>query len=214
MAGLIVAGALLTGGAPPAVAQAQKQPAQNATPTKLDVAEGTMVSYRVTEHLVGIDFPTDAIGTTESVTGGLVLDPDGSINGALSKLTVDLRTLKSDQDIRDAYVKSRVLQTDKFPFAEFIPRRVLQGLPSPLPSPEQSTGQSGFQLIGDLTIHGVTKQVVFTGYATFSRGLVAGRVVTPFTWSTFGLNKPDLVRVVSVDDKITLEIEFRFRRSN
>jgi len=214
MAGLTFAGALLTGSASlvVALAQAQTRAARN-TGAKLDIAEGTKASYRVTERLAGINFPDDAIGTTESVTGSLVLAPDGSINSAQSKLTVDLRTLKSGQDIRDVYVKTRTLETDKFPFAEFVPRSV-QGLPSPLPNPERATAQSGFQLLGDLTIHGVTKEVVFTGYATFSRDLVAGRVVTPFTFSTFGLSKPQLARVVSVDDKITLEIEFRMRRSS
>src|ERR1019366_6494096 len=100
MAGLTVAGALLTGGASPVVAQAQTQAARN-TGTKLDIAEGTKASYRVKEQLAGLNFPDDAIGATESVTGSLVLAPDGSINSAQSKLTIDLRTRKSDQDMRD-----------------------------------------------------------------------------------------------------------------
>lgn len=212
MAGLGAASTLPTGGASPAVALAQTQAARS-TGTKLDVAEGTKASYRVTEHLAGLNFPNDAIGTTESITGGLVFAPDGSINSAQSKLTIDLRTLKSDQDIRDVYVKNRMLETDKFPVAEFVPRRV-EGLRYPLPNLEQATKQSGFQLLGDLTIHGVTKQVVLTGYATFSRDLVAGRAAATFTFSTFGLTKPQLARVVSVDDKITLEIEFRMRRGS
>jgi polyisoprenoid-binding protein YceI len=212
MAGLTVAGPLLTGGASPVLAQARRQATRKA-PTKLDVAKGTKASYRVTQYLAGVKFSTEAVGTTDAVTGGLVLTPDGSINSAQSKLTVDLRTLKSDQDIRDVYVKTRTLQTDKFPVAVFVPRRV-ESLPSPLPNPEQATEQSGFQLIGNMTIHGVTKQVVFTGYATFSRDLVAGRAATPVTFSMFDLVKPRLARVVSVDDRITLEIEFRFRRSS
>ena len=73
---------------------------------------------------------------------------------------------------------------------------------------------TGFQLVGDLTVHGVTKEVTLTGYATFSRDLVAGRVTTTFTFSTFGLNKPRLLRLLSVDDNIQLEIAFRMRRSN
>jgi polyisoprenoid-binding protein YceI len=214
MAGLTVAGALLSGGSPliVALAQAQTKAARN-TGTRLDIAEGTKASYRVKEQLAGINFPDDAIGTTESVTGSLVLAPDGSINSAQSKLTIDLRTLKSDQSIRDVYIKTRTLETDKFPVAEFVPRRV-EGLRFPLPNPERATEQSGFQLLGDLTIHGVTKEVVLTGYATFSRDLVAGRATTTFTFSTFGLSKPQLARVVSADDKITLEIEFRMRRSS
>jgi polyisoprenoid-binding protein YceI len=213
VAGLVLTSALLAGVSLPAKPpHAQTETAPN-TPTKLDIAEGTKASYRVKEQLAGLNFPNDAIGTSDLVSGTLVLAPDGSINTAQSKLTVDLRPLKSDQDMRDKYVQNRTLETDKFPVAEFVPRRI-QGLPSPLPSPERATSQSGFKLSGDLTIHGVTKEATFDGYATFSRDMVAGRAVTTFTFSTFGLNKPQLARVLSVDDNIQLEIQFRMRRSN
>lgn len=179
---------------------------------KLEVANGTKVTYRVREQLAGISFPDDAVGTTDSVTGTLVVLPDDSIDGATSKITIDLRTLKSDQDMRDNYVKTRTFDTDKFPTAEFVPRE-LKGVPSPLPSPDRATDQSGFQLVGDLTVHGVTKPVTLDGYATYSRDLIAGHAITTFTFATFGLSKPTLARLLSVDDKIQLEIDFRLKRS-
>ena len=213
MAAMALTFELVTGGSPLVAARTQTQTQAVRNGTTLDVAEGTKASYRVKEQLAGLNFPNDAIGTTDSVTGTLVLAPDGSVDSAQSKLTVDLRNLKSDQDMRDGYVKNRTLEADKFPFAVFVPHRV-QGLPSPLPSSERATDQSGFQLTGDLTIHGVTKEVTFNGYATFSRDLVAGRAITAFTFSTFGLIKPTLARLLSVDDNVQLEIDFRLRRHN
>jgi polyisoprenoid-binding protein YceI len=180
---------------------------------QLEVAGGTTATYRVREQLAGISFPDDAVGSTDSITGTLVILPDGSVDAAHSKVTIDLRNLKSDQDMRDGYVKNRTLETDKFPTAEFVAKR-LQGAPNPLPAPDRATGQSGFQLTGDLTVHGVTKEVTLSGYATYSKDLVAGRAMTDFTFATFGLTKPSLARLLSVDDKINLEINFKLKRTN
>jgi polyisoprenoid-binding protein YceI len=106
--------------------------------------------YKVREQLAGISFPSDAVGTTESVTGVIVVNPDGSLDATVSKITVDLKTLSSDQQMRDGYIQNRTLETAKYPTLEFVPKRVV-GLPAgPLPA----TGQAGFQLVGDMTLHG------------------------------------------------------------
>jgi polyisoprenoid-binding protein YceI len=207
--GIFLATAVLLGGVHPAAAQAKP----GAVATQLDIAEGSKATYRVREQLAGLNFPDDAVGSTDSLTGSLMILPDGSIDAAKSKLTIDLRNLKSDQDMRDGYVKNRTLETDKFPTAEFVAKRI-QGVTFPLPAPDRPTGQTGFQLVGDLTVHGVTKEVTLNGYATYSKDLVAGRANTDFTFATFGLTKPTLARLLSVDDKIQLELDFRLKRTN
>lgn len=206
--GMAVAGMLLSAGSASIRAQEPAQAGPN-TPIKLAVASGTQASYRVREQLAGINFPDDAVGGTDAVTGSLVLAPDGSIDSAQSKFTIDLQTLKSDQDMRDKYVKQRTLDTDKYPQVIFVPRKI-EGVTFPLPM----KGQSGFQLVGDMTVHGVTKEVTWNGYATFAPDGVAGRAMTSFDFSTFGLSKPQLARILSVDDKIQLELAFRLNRSN
>jgi polyisoprenoid-binding protein YceI len=179
-------------------------------PAKLEITEGTKARYKVREQLAGINFPSDAVGTTESVTGTLVLNPDGSFDAAQSKLTVDLRTLKSDQQMRDGYIQKNTLESEKFPMIEFVPRRAV-GLPVPLPAGMQAQG--GFQLVGDMTLHGVTREVTWNVVATFGNDLVAGRATTTLLFPTFNLAKPSLARIMSVDDKIELEIEFKCKRS-
>ena len=39
-------------------------------PAKLEIVEGSKARYKVREQLAGINFPSDAVGTTEAVTGG------------------------------------------------------------------------------------------------------------------------------------------------
>jgi len=208
---LIAVGVLLSGRLPSAAAQGRgpaAAPAAPAGPVLLEVAPGTRASYKVTEQFVGINFPSDASGATETVAGSLRLNADGSVDSAQSKLTIDLRTLKSDQDMRDNFLRTRTFETDKFPMVEFVPRRI-QGVPSPLPV----QGQAGFQLTGDMTVRGMTSEVTWNGIATFSSQLVAGRASTNFDFAKFGLTKPAIGRLMSVDDKILLELEFRLKRS-
>ena len=174
---------------------------------KLQVAEGSSASYKVNEQFVGISFPNDAIGTSTGVSGTLNIAADGSIAPG-SKLTVDLKGLKSDQDQRDNFVRTRTLETDKYPTAEFVPNKI-SGIPTMIPF----QGQTGFELTGDLTVHGVTKPVTFRGYATFNRdGSINGRGQTSFTFANFGLNQPKIPRLMSVGDTITLDLVFRFKR--
>ena len=190
--------------------RANTPPPDPTKPHKLEITTGTTARYKVREQLAGISFPSDAVGTTSAVTGSIIIKPDGSIDSAQSKLTVDLKTLTSDQQMRDGYVQNRTLETAKYPTIEFVPKKVV-GLPAPLPAGMQA--QAGFQLVGDMTLHGVTKEATWNVVATFGNDLVGGRATTSFDFATYGMTKPSLARLMSVDDKIELEIEFRCKRT-
>ena len=176
---------------------------------RLEIADGSSATYRVTEQFVGVAFTNEAEGTTNLVSGTLTIDADGTIAPG-SKLTIDLRGLKSDQDQRDGFIQNRTLETAKFPNAEFVPTKVT-GLEKMIPS----TGQAGISLTGNLTIHGVTKEVTFQGIATCNprNNSVAGRAKTSLTFDEFGLSQPKIGRLASVDNKIDLELVYRFKRS-
>ena len=49
--------------------------------------------------------------------------------------------------------------------------------------------------------------------ATFGNDNVSGRATTTVDFAMFNMTKPSLARLMSVDDKITLEIEFRTTRA-
>jgi polyisoprenoid-binding protein YceI len=178
-------------------------------PAKLTLTTGSKARYKVREQLAGISFPSDAVGTTEGVTGVIVINPDGSVDATASKITVDLKTLSSDQQMRDGYVQNRTLETAKFPTLDFVPKKVV-GLPA---GPLATTGQAGFQLVGDMTLHGVTTEVTWNVVSTFANDAVAGRATTTLTFEQFKMTKPTLARLMSVEDKIELEIEFRCQRT-
>ena len=189
------------GGAPP------PPPAPPTAGMNLEIVEGT-ATYTVSEQFVGIDFPNDAMGSSSKVAGTIGIAKDGSIVPG-SKLTVDLSALKSDQDMRDNFAKTRTLEVAKYPMAEFVPTKV-SGLPLMVPT----TGQSGFRLTGNMTIHGVTKEVTFQGIATYGRdSTISGIAKTSFGFDTFGVAVPKISRLASVDNKIDLALQFKFKRS-
>jgi polyisoprenoid-binding protein YceI len=194
-------------GAPAAGARGGPPPPDPSRPHRLDVAPGTKARYKVREQLAGIDFPSEAVGGTEAITGFLIVRPDGSIDPT-SKLSVDLKTLSSDQSMRDGYLQRNTLETEKFPTMDLVPKRAT-GLATPLPA----TGQAGFRLVSDVTLHGVTKEVTWTVVSTFGNDTIAGRATTTTDFATFNMTKPSLARLLSVADNIELEVEFRFKRS-
>ncbi len=176
--------------------------------TVLEVAPGTEARYRVREQLAGVDFPNDAVGVTQQVQGVIILDEDNGIVSAESRLVVDLRALKSDDRRRDRYLQRSTIDTARYPVAEFVPRDVL-GLPAPLPR----SGTAQFQLVGDLTIHGVSRPLTWEVSASFTEQVIAGRAATSFQFGHFDMTIPRVFLVLSVDDRIQLEIDFFLRRA-
>ncbi len=166
--------------------------------------EGNEARYRVREQLAGIDFPSDAVGVTSGITGGITFDQHGQPVRAESKVTIDLTSLKSDRDRRDNFLRRRTLETEQFPNAELVPTAV-KGLAWPLPT----SGTVTFEMTADFTVHGVTKPTTWQVTATISGGSVTGTAKTQFTFEHAGLTKPRVASVLSVDDDIKLEYDFR-----
>ena len=173
------------------------------------VADRSEARYRVREQLAGISFPSDAVGTTSAIDGSIFLDAQGRIRTSDSRLTVDLRTLRSDRDRRDNYVRRNTLETERHPTAVFIPSE-LRGLPFPLPQ----TGTASFELIGDLTIRGTTRPITWEATATFNGQEVSVQAKTSFRFADFGLSIPRVASVLSVEDTIRLETDLLLRRSS
>lgn len=171
------------------------------------VPEQSEARYRVREQLLGRSLPNDAVGRTNAVEGQIVIAADGTIDSQQSQVTVDLTTLKSDEARRDNYIKQNTLEVDQYPTATFQPTAV-SGLPWPLPT----NGQLQFQLEGNLTVHGVTKPVTWNVEATVDGNRITGTATTQVTFEDFGMTPPRVPVVLSLEDTITLELDFTVER--
>ena len=167
------------------------------------IQSGATARYLVREQLARLDLPNDAVGVTNDVTGAIVFDADGGVVAPDSMIVVDLQGLTSDSDRRDGYVRSRSLETDAYPTAEFLIQETA-GLPWPLPT----EGEAAFQIMGDLTLHGVTKPSTWDVAGQFDGDSFNGTAKTNFTFEEFGIAIPRVRVVLSVDNDIRLELDF------
>lgn len=178
--------------------------AQVPTPVRLVLStEGNEARYRVREQLAGVDFPSDAVGATSAVLGALVLDANGAVVSDGSRFVVDLTTLVSDRQRRDRYIQRRTLETEQYSTIEFKPTQQ-RGLPWPLPN----SGVFDFQLVGNLTLHGITRVATWEVHAQATGDGYSGTATTSFTFDDFGMDRPRVAVVLSVDETITLEYDF------
>jgi polyisoprenoid-binding protein YceI len=179
-----------------------------ATPIRFVIAPtGNEARYRVREQLMGANLPNDAIGKTSEITGSILAYPDGRIVKDSSKIVVNLKNLKSDKDRRDGFLQRRTLETEKYPTVELVPTSI-RGFNGTLPA----SGSATFELLGDLTVHGVTTPSVWQVSAHADGSDVAGTATTAFTFKDISLDQPKVPVVLSVADTIKLEYDFRFAR--
>lgn len=170
-------------------------------------AAGNEVRYRVREQLVGFDLPNDAVGKSGKVSGGIAFDADGRLLPAGSRFAVDASTFVSDRERRDSYVGARLLNAQQFPEVVFVPTEV-RGVKLP----SVGTGSSSFEVLGDLTVRGVTRPTVWRVRAQLEDGRVSGTASTRFVFDDFQMEKPRVRSVLSVADTIGLEYDFNLVR--
>jgi len=201
----------------PAVALAQA-PARKPTaarhpappaPVHFDLAlTGNEARFIVREQLMTATLPNDAIGATHAVSGGLTIAPDGKVDPATSTIVVKLDSLATDNPHRDTWIKEHTLRTDSFPTATMVVRE-LQGLPAHLPT----MGTFPVKLVGDLTLHGVTRPWTWDVTLVANGNDYTGTATTHLKFGDFGMTQPRLLIVVSVIDDVRLEFAFHFVRS-
>ena len=121
-------------------------------------------------------------------------------------LTIDLSKLKSDESRRDNYLRGNALETDKFPQAFFLVNELKNLDMSDLTN--LNSNDIEFQMAGDLTIHGVTKSKTWNVVAKSELGSIKGNASISFPFSDFDMDIPNLFFIISVEDKITLELDF------
>ena len=165
--------------------------------------EQTEASYQVQEKFLNRDLPNIALGKTNAVTGELQISLDGKPSGKITKISVDLRTLTSDQSRRDSRIHTQWLESDKYPFAEFTSTDV-QGIPE-----SYTEGQEiNFKLTGDMKIRDVTKPVTFDVKGKLEGDTITGSATSKILMKDFGFDPPNVAGILTVDDGVTVTINF------
>jgi polyisoprenoid-binding protein YceI len=163
------------------------------------VASGeSSAKYVVEETLSGL--PATAVGVTTDVAGEIYLTAGGLYDGIESKFTVDLSTLKTDESRRDNFVRSNVLETSRFPLAEFIIESI-DGFPADYVEGEEAS----LTLLGTMTIKDVSMPVTFTVLARQAEDTLTATADTQFLMSDFGIDPPQ-VTIAKAKDGVVLQV--------
>jgi polyisoprenoid-binding protein YceI len=156
----------------------------------------------VRERLANLPAESDAIGRTTDVTGSISLTVDGSTTTlSAGSIEVNTTTITSDKSMRDNRLRSQGLETDTYPTATF---KLTQ--PVAVPAAALAGTATDITLVGDLTLHGVTKSVQIPAQAKLADGTVQVLGSITFALSDYGIVAPNVGGfVISVADQGALE---------
>lgn len=167
-----------------------------------DSATGTFAGFRIKENLAGIG-NTEAVGRTGDVSGSLTIE--GSTVTA-ADFTVDLSTITTNESMRDRRVQE-ALDTSEHPNATFRLTEPIQlGADAASGATVKATAD------GELTIHGVTRQVAVPLQARLVDGTVVVVGSVDISFADYGVQVPSSMKVVSVEDHGTVELQLLLKR--
>ena len=187
----------------PADAQAGDTPAGQ---WAVRTGDDSFVGYRVRETFAGLSVASDAVGRTNDVQGSLAVEDDGTVTAA--DVTAGLQALESDEERRDNAIRSRGLETDRFPEATFT----LTG-PLELPSPPAAGEDVAVTATGDLTLHGVTRPVEVPVEARWDGSTIEVVGTIDVAFAEYDIDPPDVGGFVSVEDEGEIELQLTFVRA-
>lgn len=160
------------------------------------------VRFEIDEVLRGNDFRVT--GTTSEVAGQIRVDFDDPSASEVGEIVINVRTLSTDDSLRDRAIRSRILNTsdEENEFARFVPT-ALEGLPG-----EVAIGESfPVTVTGDLTLSGTTQPVTFAGQITLaSRSRLEIEATASVLHADFNLSIPEVPMVASISDEVLLAV--------
>ncbi|MDX2076942.1 MAG: YceI family protein [bacterium] len=168
------------------------------------VPDESQVRFMIDEILLNV--PKTVIGTTNEVAGELLVDFNSPANSQLGTIRVNVRTLQTDNEFRNRDLRGQILQSDRaeFEFAIFTPITLLQ-----LPKSITFGEPFDFQIQGNLTLHGVTREIIFDATLTpISQTQITGSAWTTVNYQDFNITIPQVPGVANVSDNVRLEIDF------
>jgi len=174
--------------------------------------EKSSASYIVNEQFFGLALPkygiaeglSDTVGTTNKISGQFQFNWD-DLNAPLgdNTFTVDLSTLKSNQGLRDSWIRENGPQFGAHPNATFVAESIEGAPASYTPGDEVN-----FKMNGQLTIHETTKPATWDITAVMQDGVIRGTATTNLKMSDFGITPPDFANTLTVQDDFKVKVDF------
>ncbi len=170
----------------------------------VDTSQDSFAGFRVREELAGIGAKT-TVGRTRAVTGTVEFRGTTVTSAAIE---ADLTQLQSDSETRDRALRRQAIETDTFPTATFVTSRPIEldGVPAEgIPF--------SVEAVGDLTIHGVTREVTvpIEGQLVGRSMVLVGSIDIVF--ADYAIDTPSAAVVLSVEDNGEMEFQLFLTKS-
>jgi polyisoprenoid-binding protein YceI len=105
--------------------------------------------------------PYTVVGVTDQVAGEFVVDAADLSTAQIGPVLVNARTLTTDSDFRNRAIKNQILNTGEYEYISFTPTEITN-----LGGSGTVAQSYNFQIVGDLTIRDITRQVTFEATAS------------------------------------------------
>jgi polyisoprenoid-binding protein YceI len=165
----------------------------------------SFVGYRVREQLAFLNSPNEAVGRSTAVAGTMEVAGD-QVHSV--RIEADLTQLTSDESRRDNAIRQRGLESDQYPTAvlELTDPVRLEGTPAQ----GQEVRATG---TGELTVHGVTREVDLDLRGRWSGSTIQVVGQLPVKMSDFEIQAPRFGPVVSIEDGLAVDFNLVFERA-
>lgn len=144
------------------------------------------------------------VGVTDQVVDQIALDGADLSSTQIGEITINARTLATDNNFRNRALNNEILDTGEYEFITFSPT-VVNGL-----ADNAAVGDMvEFSIDGDLTIRDVTQPVTFNVTASLvSEMQLAGSAAATIARDDFNLTIPSVPSVADVEEEVELYIDF------
>jgi polyisoprenoid-binding protein YceI len=175
--------------------------AQGGTVYQID-PDASSAQFVVDEVLRGS--PKTVVGTTNQIAGQIAASLNDLDAAQVGAITINARTLSTDDNSRNRMLQNQILQTDQHEYITFQPKQLI-GIPD-----SATPGQSfTFQMVGDLTIRGTTRETTFDVAVTpTTDNQLQGSASTTIKYADFGVSIPKVPAVAGVADEVGLRLDF------
>ncbi len=172
------------------------------------VSKQSQASYKVTEKFLSRPLPNTAIGATNAVQGGFLLQENSQPTISSLKITVNLETLTSDSARRDDAIRNQWLESSTYPTATFVVQKAQTGT-------TDAQGQEvSFKLTGNMTIHDVTRQETFNIKGKLQGNTITGTGTSLIYMKNYGFSAPSILGLLTVTDGVTVTLNFTAQQPN
>jgi len=160
---------------------------------KIDPARST-IAFKV-RHMLGT-----AQGKFAKFSGTIEVDREHPEQSSV-QVSIDVRSIDTGIAKRDDHLRGELFDVAKYPQITFKSRRVKQ------------TGANAGEITGDLTMHGVTREIILKVELVANTGTHWRVTTAPLKRSQFGLVFSKSAETVSmIADDVVVEIEIEARR--